>query len=828
MCEMFGQFIQKKKEKRIEEEQVANARYWKIPTCCDDDDDYNSAITPYEPIDSLSMGDEHLNTISATESDEFIKSCVENLVLNLSESEGKNGCDVPACFTTFSNVLFDAEYEFDSSDDQSCSDEDVLEKIFSNPLFDEEIISMKIDPHHFNDESDLTESLLNHDSSMIPSSSKIDSLLDEFAGELTLLKLILPGVDETDCDPEEDIRLIKRLLALYTTEYCCSDGSLGDKIICDLDKTSDLSQRPSQNCPKCGNPVDDSSEPSNEYTNVVNALQEPFDVNQDPDKNSSQSPPQINHHCCYGCGDLLEDIFCHQCTCELCGKGAYYGYNCPSKVPITPDPEPFNNQTVDEFPQTVPSFDPICYSEDQNSFTYDSTSNLVDDSPNVFNPSLQLPLYFCEFCGNDARYGHYCTPQVSFIYPEPCYNQDFNFLQDFHDFQQQYLCCKNCGVTHEAYQCQPMNEDYYHEQNSCYDPNSFGFDQFQPPQYTVNYPIFNAQNDLFNSQNKLMEQLTSMCDMIPVCYNDDNDDDYTIAITPKEPNNSLSMGDEHLDTISATKSDEFIKSSVENLVPNPSESEGEYECDVPTCENFTTFSNILFDFDYDFSSSEGQTFYDEDIPKEIYSNPLFDEEIISMKIDLHHFNAESDLIESLLNHDSSIISSSSKIDSLFDEFAGELTLLKSIPLGINKTDCDPEEEIRLIKRLLYDNSSPRPPKEFISENSDAAFESFSLFPIPVEDSDSLMEKIDLSFTPDDPMQPGIEEDDYDSKRDILILEELLSNDSLSLFENESFYFDIPSSSRPLTKPPDGNSGILNVKVMGNISKHKVLMPRLMM
>nr|GFD32165.1 hypothetical protein [Tanacetum cinerariifolium] len=170
--------------------------------------------------------------------------------------------------------------------------------------------------------------------------------------------------------------------------------------------------------------------------------------------------------------------------------------------------------------------------------------------------------------------------------------------------------------------------------------------------------------------------------------------------------------------ILATESDEFIKSSVENLVPNPSESEGERECDVPTCEVFITFSNILFDADYDFSSSDDQSFYDEDISKEIYSNPLFDEEIISMKMDPHHFNAESDLIESLLNHDSLIISFSSKIDSLFDEFAGELILLKSIMLGINETNCNPEEEIRLIKRLLYDNSSPYPPKEFISKNSD--------------------------------------------------------------------------------------------------------------
>nr|GFC07200.1 hypothetical protein [Tanacetum cinerariifolium] len=80
-----------------------------------------------------------------------------------------------------SEVLFDAEYEFDSSDDQSCSDEDVLEKIVLKPLFEEEIIPMKIDQYLDNAESDLMESLRTHDSSL-PILSKIDSLLDEFAG----------------------------------------------------------------------------------------------------------------------------------------------------------------------------------------------------------------------------------------------------------------------------------------------------------------------------------------------------------------------------------------------------------------------------------------------------------------------------------------------------------------------------------------------------------------------------------------------------------------------------------------------------------------------
>ncbi|GJS55750.1 hypothetical protein Tco_0629112 [Tanacetum coccineum] len=71
--------IQKKEEeKRMAEEQAAKERYWKIPICDDDDDDYTIAITPVlptkEPVNSLSMGDEHLDTIPATESDEVWQS----------------------------------------------------------------------------------------------------------------------------------------------------------------------------------------------------------------------------------------------------------------------------------------------------------------------------------------------------------------------------------------------------------------------------------------------------------------------------------------------------------------------------------------------------------------------------------------------------------------------------------------------------------------------------------------------------------------------------------------------------------------------------------
>ncbi|GKF29120.1 hypothetical protein Tco_0095462, partial [Tanacetum coccineum] len=84
VCDMVGQYMQKKEEeKRIAKEQAAKDRYWKILICYDDDEDYTIAITRVlptkEPVNSLSMEDKHLDTIPATESDEVIKSSVENL-----------------------------------------------------------------------------------------------------------------------------------------------------------------------------------------------------------------------------------------------------------------------------------------------------------------------------------------------------------------------------------------------------------------------------------------------------------------------------------------------------------------------------------------------------------------------------------------------------------------------------------------------------------------------------------------------------------------------------------------------------------------------------
>ncbi|GJY96195.1 hypothetical protein Tco_0512556 [Tanacetum coccineum] len=132
LCDLVGQAIQKKEEeKRIAEEQAAKDRYWKITICYDDDEDDTIIITPVlpteEPDNSLSMGDEHLDIIPATESDEVIKSSVEDLVPIPSKSEGipDKMCDVPLCNNpTPLEAKKHSEIVVNSNDDDSSSDDD--------------------------------------------------------------------------------------------------------------------------------------------------------------------------------------------------------------------------------------------------------------------------------------------------------------------------------------------------------------------------------------------------------------------------------------------------------------------------------------------------------------------------------------------------------------------------------------------------------------------------------------------------------------------------------------------------------------------------------
>nr|GEW29302.1 hypothetical protein [Tanacetum cinerariifolium] len=276
----------------------------------------------------------------------------------------------------------------------------------------------------------------------------------------------------------------------------------------------------------------------------------------------------------------------------------------------------------------------------------------------------------------------------------------------------------------------------------------------------------------------------------------------TPILSTEEPEHSLSMGYEYLIITPEMEFDKVIKSNAENLLPIPSEcevtSEDESKCDMPIQDHsspaFTTFSNPLFNND-DFDSSDDESLPEEDVPAEefkIYSNPLFDEDKINYdKLDPHCFNVESDFVKSLLNRDT-FIDSSSKFD-----FSGELAHVNP---EIPKSDFDFKEEIRLFKSLLYDNSSPRPPKELNAEIADTIVESIPSLPIPVQDGDSQREEIDIVTETDDVLPPSVENDNGSSNDPLLEEADLFlaSDNSIPLVDN-------PSIPRPPPEPPDAKT-----------------------
>ncbi|GKC06201.1 hypothetical protein Tco_0997811 [Tanacetum coccineum] len=203
------------------------------------------------------------------------------------------------------------------------------------------------------------------------------------------------------------------------------------------------------------------------------------------------------------------------------------------------------------------------------------------------------------------------------------------------------------------------------------------------------------------------------------------------------------MGNEELSTIPEKESDEVIKSSVEDLIPIPSESEdtsgSDSECDLPSCDDFSpinineeksvTFFNPLFDSNDDFTSSDDESLSDEDVPKDnvkFYWNPLFefDDEYISSDVN-PLFDEVLENIESKDSYVSNLDKPALLVTPLFDanedecfDLGGEFDEIKacltsdSIPPGIDGADFDPEGDILLLKNLLNDDMSfPLPPKE---------------------------------------------------------------------------------------------------------------------
>ncbi|GJY23373.1 hypothetical protein Tco_0397031, partial [Tanacetum coccineum] len=285
--------------------------------------------------------------------------------------------------------------------------------------------------------------------------------------------------------------------------------------------------------------------------------------------------------------------------------------------------------------------------------------------------------------------------------------------------------------------------------------NDLGIKRFQGEEIDEEY-----ERDSYNE-----EMYSATCQrMLSIPF--DDEDDYiplgdiiarystSKTITPdlliEEPDNSLNMGDEHLDTISATESDEVI-----------------------TCDN-------------------------------------------------NRINVESDLVEFLINRDTSIVYSS-KIDPILEEFADELAHIAPIPPGIVEADFDPNDNTSSdddyfedVKNVSFEevNDVEQEEKEFDLEDilqiQDVILrekllnvhrlisniESLKDNPIPIMDSDS--SETSLSFS--DNSLP--ESEFFSNHTEDTRSGSTTTHANYSLPEYESFHFDNLSFPRPHSEPPD--------------------------
>nr|GEW12605.1 hypothetical protein [Tanacetum cinerariifolium] len=135
-----------------------------------------------------------------------------------------------------------------------------------------------------------------------------------------------------------------------------------------------------------------------------------------------------------------------------------------------------------------------------------------------------------------------------------------------------------------------------------------------------------------------------------------------------------------------------------------------------------------------------------------------------------------------------------------EEFSG--ALMPTSIVNEERIRREHKEYISLMEKLLAINLVTRSLENF---HANMIVETLPTSTIPVEDGDSLREKIDIFTGTNDLLPPGIESDDYDSEGDIHFLEELPANDSILIPKNESSDFDHqddPSFPRPPPKPPD--------------------------
>ncbi|GJV56317.1 hypothetical protein Tco_1457322 [Tanacetum coccineum] len=296
-----------------------------------------------------------------------------------------------------------------------------------------------------------------------------------------------------------------------------------------------------------------------------------------------------------------------------------------------------------------------------------------------------------------------------------------------------------------------MNPNYY-EPNLCYNSNSSGFDQFQPLQYSI---IHQMSMEMLLAIEKLIKATRT--------YLNNNDQSSEEKNLQTLDENSIQLKQEEQ---AAKVSSQYWKPPI---LYDDNDDDDE-ESSIPLREIISELPlSVAITSDLPITNSiimEGEHL--NTIP-ETKSN---EENEPSVK-DLNLTSSESEnLSEDLFDNESEC----------------------DMPVGddsSSKNKADPEEDIRLIEKLLNDDSFPHSLKELNSKIPDAIIESFSPSPIPVEDSDSLMEEIVIFLSKDDSIHPRDDDVYFDIEPDTGVLTTKVVDD-ISDNSTRELYVHVPN------------------------------------
>ncbi|GKD30577.1 hypothetical protein Tco_1241355 [Tanacetum coccineum] len=458
-------------------------------------------------------------------------------------------------------------------------------------------------------------------------------------------------------------------------------------------------------CSWCGGPFNGGN--CRRCTNV--SFRDEFVCNPDPISNDetpdfSYPPPKpqtslLDQFHCFHCKDSLENgVRCQRYTCKWCGYALREGscWICPSKD---------GNSSID-------------------------APNSFNDLPNVFThpPQPQYESYLCELCGNDSHYGYDCPPRFPFysIDHQEVLNQqrisDVHIRWDKIEESLLNMMQSFCEVVIQQKQAANIDQS---------PPQEMSIQEIEDlkQQYLDEMLSLSNQIQIKDYENEKIDiryrrECDFMIDELKGKFNG-----MSIESNKKKELQQLKQAanltrglshhwDENLSTIPEKESDEFIKSSVEDLVPIPSEfedtSESDSECDLPSCNDFSpinvfkeksvTFSNLLFDSNDDFTSSDDESLSDEDVSEDnskdsyvsnldepaLLGTPLFD----ANEDECFDPGGDVDEIEFLLHRDPSTTKIS--VASILEGFTDEP------PLEENDDLFDLESKENEWKKILYD------------------------------------------------------------------------------------------------------------------------------